>query len=156
MVTSIKEIDAADIPRIIQLLTNLYLELGEEKKSIAFLSEDLLSAIIKDKRTTILKAQSIASEIIGFISLTESQAIYAGGNYGVIDEMYVVEGYRSKDIGKLLVQSAIDLAKSKNWKRLDVTAPTNENNRTLDFYKKNGFVFTGPKLKLVIDSANAN
>jgi GNAT superfamily N-acetyltransferase len=75
-------------------------------------------------------------------------AVYAGGDIGVINEMYVNPDYRCKGVGKMLVDKAKELAKKKKWQRLDVTAPTEHKwVRTVKFYEQQGFVFTGPKLK---------
>lgn len=66
----------------------------------------------------------------------------------MIDEMYVLPEYRSQNAGGLLVEKAKEIGKERGWKRIDVTAPTEERwKRTVSFYEKCGFVFTGPKLK---------
>lgn len=137
----------ADISVIKDKLAKLYLELGEEKESIQFLTEALISRVLSNGKTLVLKARVAPNGVLGILTLTESQAIYAGGFYGVIDEMYVDPEFRSKEIGKKLVQKSIEIAKERGWKRIDVTAPTDGNKRTVRFYEKNGFVFTGPKLK---------
>mgnify|MGYP003886029359 CR=1 FL=1 len=146
----IKKINTEDIQTIRELLEKLYLELGEEKESIKFLNDELITQLINNDNTTILKAVNI-NEIIGLITLTESQAIYAGGKYGSIDEMYVKQTYRNQNIGKLLIKYAVKIGKNKGWKRIDVTAPTENNKSALNFYNKNNFIFTGPKLKLKIE-----
>lgn len=136
------------IQLIIELLKDLYLELGEEEQSIKFLDEKLIKEILDTKQTDVYLIYNHNNEPIGIITLTETQAIYAGGKYGVIDEMFVVPGYRSKNIGTQLIQNIKNIAIAKGWKRIDVTAPTEERwKRTVAFYEKNGFAFTGPKLK---------
>jgi len=141
-----------DIPAIKRMIEQLYLELGEEKESIEFLDEQLISKLIKNGRTLILKAIFESQEIIGMLSLSESQAIYAGGHYGVIDEMYITPSYRSMNVGKKLIEKAKEIAIEKKWKRIDVTAPTSRNERTSKFYNNNGFIFTGPKMKFKINN----
>lgn len=136
-----------DFQEVISMLERLYLELGEEKESIKFLSIPLLESITKDGGTLILKAVSTNKEILGILCLSEAQAIYAGGVYGIVNDMYVIPQYRSQSIGKKLVEETKKIAIEKNWRRIEVTAPTNENEETVKFYKNNGFVFTGPKLK---------
>lgn len=137
---------------ITQLLKELYLELGEEKKSVDFLSPVFVRQILESKNTEVYLAYNHNRETVGIVSLTESQAFYAGGKYGVIDEMYIVPGFRSKNIGSQIISDIKHIAKQKGWKRVDVTAPTEERwVRTIDFYKRNGFEFTGPKLKLKIE-----
>jgi GNAT superfamily N-acetyltransferase len=78
----------------------------------------------------------------------ETFALYAGGSYGVIDEMYVDPAHRAGGVGRLLIDAVKDLARRKGWVRVDVTAPPGERwRRTVRFYEKQGFVFTGPKLR---------
>jgi GNAT superfamily N-acetyltransferase len=91
------------------------------------------------------------SEIVGILTLNETFAIYANGNYGVIDEMYVIPSRRSTGIGKELVEAAKELGLQRGWSRIDVTAPESERwERTRRFYEKEGFAFTGPKLKYLL------
>ena len=136
---------------IIDLLKALYLELGEEETSVQFLDNGLIDKMLSSGKTDVWFAFNHNNDVVGICTLTESQALYAGGNYGVIDEMYIVPGYRSKNVGALLVDHVKEIARQKRWKRIDVTAPTEEKwKRTIAFYEKCGFTFTGPKLKLVL------
>ncbi|MBX7046662.1 MAG: GNAT family N-acetyltransferase [Ignavibacteria bacterium] len=128
-------------------LSELYIELGEEQESIVFLTDELISSMMNNGKTQVFLIED-NEKFIGLLTLTESQSIYAGGKYGVIDEMYMLPEYRSKQAGELLVNKAKEIAIEKKWKRIDVTAPTEERwKRTVAFYEKCGFVFTGPKLK---------
>jgi GNAT superfamily N-acetyltransferase len=86
---------------------------------------------------------------VGVLTLTEHFAIYAGGRYGVIDELYVVPGRRSSGVGRRLVEAAAAFGREKGWRRIDVTAPPGAAwERSVRFYETRGFVFTGPKLRL--------
>lgn len=137
---------------IIELLRELYLELGEEEESIQFLNPKFIEEILNSNLTDIYLVYNHNQEAIGIITLTQAQSIYAGGKYGLLDEMYVKPGYRSKNIGSQIIQNIKEIALAKQWKRIDVTAPTEERwKRTVEFYEKNGFVFTGPKLKFKLD-----
>jgi GNAT superfamily N-acetyltransferase len=65
--------------------------------------------------------------------------------------MYIKPGFRSNNIGSQIITDIKHIGKEKAWTRIDVTAPTEERwVRTVDFYKRCGFVFTGPKLKLIL------
>lgn len=87
-------------------------------------------------------------EPVGVLTLTETFAIYAGGRYGVIDEMYVEPGHRGDRVGGRLIEAALQLGREKGWIRIDVTAPPGPRwERTVRFYEEQGFVFTGPKLR---------
>ena len=142
----------SSVEEVTELLKDLYIELGEEKESINFLDPDFVKGMLESKGTEVYLAYNHNRETVGIISLTESQAFYAGGKYGVIDEMYILPGFRSNNIGSQVILDIKRIAKQKGWKRLDVTAPTEERwVRTVDFYKRNGFEFTGPKLKMKLD-----
>jgi len=86
---------------------------------------------------------------IGLITISHSFAIYNGGDFGIITELYVDKQKRSYGIGKLLLEKAYEFAKQHNWTKLEVGAPNkSEWPRTIDFYKENGFEEKGPKLRL--------
>ncbi|MBC7861510.1 MAG: GNAT family N-acetyltransferase [Bacteroidia bacterium] len=136
---------------IISLLEDLYTELGEEAESIKFLNKKLIEEILASGKTEIYFIQIAEKKNIGIVTLTETQAIYAGGKYGCLDEMFVLPEHRSANIGEKVIKMIKHIAKEKNWKRVDVTAPSESKwNRTVSFYEKCGFVFTGPKLKFKI------
>ncbi len=139
--------DSKNIEKTLKLLTALYLELGEEKESLDYLNEELINKILATGNTHIYFGK-MGVDIVGLFTLTESQAIYAGGIYGVIDEMYVLPAFRSQKIGKAFLEKIKKISIEKGWKRIDVTAPTEKKwKRTVQFYEKNDFIFTGPKLK---------
>lgn len=91
------------------------------------------------------------NKAIGLITISHSFAIYNGGDFGVITELYVSPKKRSMGIGKLLLAKACEFAEHHNWTKLEVGAPNkSEWPRTIEFYKENGFVEKGPKLRFSI------
>jgi len=91
------------------------------------------------------------NETVAFFTLGESFSIFAHGKYGIINELWVNEKFRSKGVGKAVIQEILKIGSERNWKRIDVSAPPNEEwDRTFNFYKNNGFIFTGRKLKVCL------
>nr|BAJ06871.1 GCN5-related N-acetyltransferase [uncultured bacterium]BAJ06878.1 GCN5-related N-acetyltransferase [uncultured bacterium] len=90
--------------------------------------------------------------VVGFGALCESHSLYAEGTFGIVQEFYILPEYRSKSIGKDLLAKIIEYGKSKQWVRLELcTPPVPEFDRTVSFYKENGFEITGGyKMKYVI------
>lgn len=90
--------------------------------------------------------------IIGFGAVCESHSLYAEGSFGIIQEFYVAPEYRSKKVGKSLIQEIVVFAKQQKWKRLELcTPPVPEFQRTVEFYQSNGFEVTGGyKMKYAI------
>lgn len=85
---------------------------------------------------------------IGVIPLGESWAVYAGGAYGVIHELYVDPDMRGRGIGRLLIEEAKQRSLERGWKRLEVSAPPFPRwKRSKDFYLREAFLEVGPRLR---------
>lgn len=108
--------------------------------------------LIEEDKYWVFIATDNNNNAVGFVSLYESYALYAEGAYGTIPELYVRPTYRSQNIGKDLLNKAIDFAEQKDWKQLEVTTPPlPEFVKTLQFYRENSFQITGGrKLRLKI------
>ena len=90
-------------------------------------------------------------EIIAFFTLAESFSIFGQGKYGIINELWVDKKRRSMGVGKRLIQEIMKIGAYRGWKRIDVSAPADEKwDKTFNFYRQNGFTFTGRKLKIDI------
>ena len=97
-------------------------------------------------------ARDAGSKPAGFITLCESDALYAEGTFGIIPELYVRPEFRSHELGRCLVAEAKAFGLSRGWSRLEVTTPPlPEFDRTLAFYERQGFsIAGGRKLKVVL------
>ncbi len=93
----------------------------------------------------------IDNKPVGVLTLNECAAIYAGGSFGEISELYVLPEMRSKGVAPCLLRQAQFHATAHNWARIEVGAPGQpEWQRTLNFYLRNGFVEVGPRLRQLI------
>jgi len=91
------------------------------------------------------------NDTLAFFTLGESFSVFAHGNYGIINELWVNKHFRSKGIGQKVIEEIRKIGKEKGWQRIDVSAPSDEKwNRSFDFYQQNGFAFTGRKLKILL------
>ena len=110
-----------------------------------------IQLLARDNFAAFIAIDNGISQPIGMITVAQATAIYNGGDFGVITELYVKAEYRSGGIGKLLIEKALDFAKSRSWEKVEVGAPNKtEWPRTIDFYKKNGFEEKGTKLRINI------
>lgn len=90
----------------------------------------------------------VDGEPVGAMTLNECAAIYAGGAFGEISELYVLPEMRSLGVAQKLLDHACAVARRRGWKRLEVGAPAQPAwSRTLDFYLRNGFAEVGPRLR---------
>ncbi len=89
-------------------------------------------------------AEDAAARCAGFATLCESHALYAGGRFGIIQEFYVAPDYRSAGVGRRLLDAVAAHGVGRGWRRLEMcTPPLPEFERTLAFYRRNGFEITG-------------
>jgi GNAT superfamily N-acetyltransferase len=144
-----------DLPIVLGLVGELLAELGEEGDEFAGTPAAKLLAdashALGSGRFLALLARGESDAPLGVLTLSVSFAVYAGGEYGVIDEMYVCPEARGQGIGRRLVEEALRVARDRGWFRLDVTAPeAARHRRVVEFYEKLGFEFTGPKLRLLV------
>jgi len=140
-----------DSDLIIRQVLNLLEELGEESDDLGELqTEKVLREWSElNDRFFVFAAKDDEGNIQGLITLAESFALYANGNYGIINEMMVVSAARSQGVGAALIQKAVLFGRERGWSRIDVTAPESERwARSRRFYEQQGFTFAGPKLKL--------
>ena len=90
-------------------------------------------------------------EPIGVMMISESAAIYAGGLFGVITELYVVPRKRSAGAARMLVDAGATLGRQRCWNRIEVGAPHQPAwERSLKFYLRAGFAEIGPRLQLLL------
>ena len=149
----IEQLSIRDAGTVFDWVVRLLRELGEEGDELGELAREHVLEKWRDRKHMyyVLAAKDETGNMVGILTLSVAFAIYANGDYGVIDEMYVTPEYRSARIGALLVDEAIRIGRDHGWTRIDVTAPESERwERTRKFYERMGFAFTGPKLKLLL------
>lgn len=148
---SIKRATEDDAGIVAQLLFGLLDELaGGQGPTLASLT-DTASRLIAARRVLPILAYDRAQPI-GVMTLNECAAIYAGGLFGEISELYVLPDYRSRGVAPLMMAEAKVIARESEWTRLEVGAPDQPAwSRTLSFYLREGFVEVGPRLKFLIE-----
>jgi len=128
-----------------ELLSEIMAAIGVPAFDVAFekTAERLLN-FLETGRYVVFVAIDGYGETVGFIALHESCALYAGGVFGTIPELYVLSECRSLGVGRGLLEAAVQFGKSCGWRRLEVTPPPlPEFDRTLAFYEQEGFEVTG-------------
>ena len=152
----VRNVRTSDYDQVLDMIWKLLHELGEEGDEAGTIDKEKIKIAWNNKhsRSIMLLAFDTSNELpIGILTLEESFAVYAGGSYGIINEMYVEPEFREKKVGRLLLEEMKRIGQQRNWKRIDVTAPESDRwERTRRFYEKNGFVFTGPKMKILLNA----
>lgn len=141
--------DAVTVANLVQsLLTELEPEAAEEIVGMPLAQTAQALLATSDIRAFLAWREG---QPIGVITLHQCAALYAGGLFGEISELYVIPQARSADVGQLLLNAAADKGRALNWKRLEVGAPPPDKSpRTLRFYEQQGFECTGARLRRLI------
>ncbi|HTL63335.1 MAG TPA: GNAT family N-acetyltransferase [Nitrospira sp.] len=107
-------------------------------------TENRLRTWLGNGTYTVFVAHGDRNEVMGFLALYESHALYAQGAFGTIPELYVRPAFRSQGVGAGLLAEARQFAASKGWTRLEVTTPPlPQFQRTLTFYERHNFSISG-------------
>ena len=151
MTTRIATPDDADTVGgfVCDLLAELHPDGGER----ALRADRIATAdnLLTDRSISAYVAET-AGTPVGVITLNACAAVYAGGMFGEICELYVVPRHRSDGVGHLLIKAAIDHARKQGWQTLEVGAPDVPAwARTVAFYNREGFSEIGPRLHLTVD-----
>ena len=150
----VRPVDYPDLAMMVgELLNEIMLEIDQnvfnyDQKET---EERILDLIGADKYWVFIAKDTKSNSNIGFVSLYESYALYSQGAFGTLPELYIRPDWRSQGAGKYLLNKVSEFSRLKNWQRVEVTTPPLPAfERTLEFYKTNGFVVSGGK-KLKID-----
>ena len=130
------------------LLDELFPELGYQREACIATAKTLL--MDGTSVWSFIATQADGSDI-GVVMLNECSAIYSGGQFGEISELYVAPDARSTGVGAKLVAVAAEFGRERGWPNLEVGAPrVPVGQRTVDFYLRNGFEEIGPRLDLTL------
>lgn len=148
---NIKRARAADANVVAGLVFELLSEFSGNEPSGYSVAEltGVANSLLNSKDIAAVLAEH-NGEPVGVLVLNGCASLYAG-RFGEITEMYVKPGFRSSRVGEALVEEAVQMARERSWSRLEVGAPEQPTwNRSLRFYKRNGFTETGVRLKLPV------
>lgn len=125
-----------EVYAVLELVEELLTEVVEQGQELPWINREKLHADIRRSlewdpsarggsapMVAILAKEDRGGLAVGLLLLTQCFAIYAGGEYGVIDELYVRPEYRGLDIERELVDEAVAISQRRGWLRLDVTGP---------------------------------
>ncbi len=130
------------------LLEELFEEVEHDVKKEEI--EELFPQLEDYGAHAVLLALNEEGDPVGVITLSEMVALFAGGKIGVINELFVLQEYRSEGVGKMLLEAAREIGESNGWRRLEVTTPGEQFIRTRQFYEREGFFEIGPRYKLLL------
>lgn len=138
-----KEIEALRAISI-QTFTETFAEHNSASNMQAYLNENLsLEKLKSEFNTTSSEFYFIKDgyEVIGYLKLNfgSAQTVNTYHEGTEIERIYVLKGFHRKNIGKFLLNKAIEIAKEKQYPYIWLGV-WEKNVRAITFYKKHGFI----------------
>lgn len=151
---SIRRAEASDVSTVSRFVHALLDELSGGKAPAIESVTQSAKTVLADKGVVAVLACA-NEDPVGVMVLNECTAIYAGGKFGEISELYVHPDMRSQGVASHLLEAALAEARLRGWRRLEVGAPGQPAwKRTLDFYLRNGFDEIGPRLRRLVATSS--
>lgn len=144
---SVRAVTQQDVGVVAELVAALLTELDGQPVDLDTVSASTEQVLALRSVSAFLAVGAEAP--VGVIVLNECAAIYAGGLFGEISELYVRPEWRSVGVAHALLDAARRFGQAREWRRLEVGAPPQPAwARTLSFYERKGFEMVGPRLRL--------
>ncbi|HEY7950182.1 MAG TPA: GNAT family N-acetyltransferase [Solirubrobacterales bacterium] len=149
----VREASAQDAPAVAAAVAELLVELSGKGPAAAEL-EEATRELARDRGVGALLVAEAGGEdggtIVGVLAASWQHAIHVPGRYGTIQDLWVHSEWRSRAIGRDLVEAFCDVARREGAKRLEVGLPRESFARigaTEAFYRANGFEHLGPRMR---------
>lgn len=142
-----------DTAQIIEAIQLLLTELRGIPVILPLNSKTIINRLINRKIPgSIFIAETVERKksCIGTITLSIQETIRLGGQYAIIQELWVHPNYRNVAIGTQLINAAEKFCKDHNLNAIEVCLPKksfNEFEKIYHFYQKAGFIEIGPRMR---------
>jgi ribosomal protein S18 acetylase RimI-like enzyme len=134
----IRSAASSDIPQLADLLSLLFAQEADFTPDTERQTRALRLIINQPELGKILCAENKDGKIVGMVSLMFTISTAEGGLAAWLEDMVVRPEQRGRDIGTLLLKTAIGQAKAAGCTRISLLADT-DNHAALRFYQRAGF-----------------
>jgi GNAT superfamily N-acetyltransferase len=141
-----------DAPGVAAAVEALLIELGGERPSTAEL-EEAARALAEGREAGALLLAEADGAIVGVCAASWQHAVHVPGRYGTIQDLWVHPDWRSRALGRELVEALAGLAGTLGIGRLEVGLPQEgfaQLGATERFYLGNGFSPLGPRMRRLL------
>jgi branched-chain amino acid aminotransferase len=147
----VREATPADVPRVADAVGQLLVELSGGGPAVSELEAATVD-LVRDRGLGALLVAEAGGEdgLVGVLAASWQHAIHVPGRYGTIQDLWVHPDWRSRAIGRDLVEAFCDLARAAGAQRIEVGLPREDFERigaTVAFYRANGFEHLGPRMR---------
>lgn len=147
-----------DVAGVADGIERLLVELGGERPDRGEL-EAATRALVEDPRLgSLLVAESDEGRIVGVCATSWQHAVHVPGRYGTLQDLWVDPEWRSRAVGRALLEALFELAREEGLPRIEVGLPQDSFaaiEATRAFYLANGFRPLGPRMRRLTDGSAA-
>jgi branched-chain amino acid aminotransferase len=147
----VREATEEDAPAVASAVAELLVELSGGGPAAADLERAAIELARDQGAGALLVAEAGGEDgLVGVLAASWQHAIHVPGRYGTIQDLWVHPDWRSKAIGKQLVDAFCRLARDAGAQRIEVGLPREDFERigaTEAFYRANGFEHLGPRMR---------
>ena len=147
----VREATEADAPAVADAIGGLLVELSGGGPAAGELERATIE-LVRDRGLGALLVAEAGGEdgIVGVLAASWQHAVHVPGRYGTIQDLWVHPEWRSRAVGRELVEAYCELARREGAKRIEVGLPREDFDRidaTTAFYRANGFEHLGPRMR---------
>jgi GNAT superfamily N-acetyltransferase len=148
---SVRAATEADAPAVAAAIGELLVELSGGGPPAEEL-ERATAELVRDRGMGALLVAEAGGEdgIVGVLAASWQHAVHVPGRYGTIQDLWVHPDWRSRAVGRGLVEAYCEIAREEGAKRIEVGLPREDFERigaTTAFYSANGFEHLGPRMR---------
>ncbi len=148
----IRAASGEDAAAVADAVEALLIELGGERPPAAALRE-AARTLAGDPEAGALLVAECEGAIVGVLAASWQYAIHVPGRYGSIQDLWVHPEWRSRALGRELIQALVRQAAEVGVPRLEVGLPQESFAQlpaTERFYRENGFAPLGPRMRRLL------
>lgn len=147
----VREATAEDAAPVAVAVADLLVELSGGGPPLVEL-ERAAADLARDREMGALLVAEAGGEdgVVGVLAASWQHAIHVPGRYGTIQDLWVHPRWRSRAIGRDLVDAFVEVARQMGASRIEVGLPRETFERieaTEAFYRANGFEHLGPRMR---------
>jgi GNAT superfamily N-acetyltransferase len=148
----VREASAAEVAEVAAAVERLLLELGGRRPSRVEMENEVRAIVLDPTLGAMLVAEADGA-LVGVLGASWCRAIHVPGRYAVIQDLWVDPEWRSRAVGRELIEALVVLAGKLGIARLEVGLPQESFaaiEATERFYLNNGFSHLGPRMRRLL------
>jgi GNAT superfamily N-acetyltransferase len=141
-----------DVAAVAVAVRELLLELGGAPGALLEMELAARELIDDPAAGTVLVARA-RDGLVGVLGASWQTAIHVPGSYALIQDLWVHPRWRSRAVGRGLLDALFELARDRGLRRVEVGLPRESFasfRATEAFYSRNGFIPNGPRMRRML------